>query len=233
MIIYIDPGHSGVWPNGDPGVVSTDGKKIESHYTWRYANYLKCVLRNNGFMVELTRNQDEYKIPYDKRTSLAKKEDLLISLHFDTYMGGKKLIYYSSQGNSQDFAEDIDEFFGSGDIRKTQTSRFGRLYIDDAKCPAILIEVDRIDRATLDETVMDGFSQDVLYGINKYLGVRETPENNSGQIEGDSDITTSFRRVFVIDEHNNSRELPVERMSIVGDKLYIAPEKGWTIEEAE
>lgn len=233
MIIYIDPGHGGVWPDGDPGVVSEDGTKIESFYNWKYANKLQEVLIENGFMVELTRNQDEYKIPYSQRTSVAKKEDLLISLHFDTWMGGKKLIYYSSQGNSQDLAESIDEFFGSGDIRKTQSSRFGRLYIDDAKCPAILIEIDRIDRATLDDEVMMAFCKDILNGLKKYLGIGEDSEDNSGQIEGDDDISTPFKRVFIVDENNNSHEIPIERMSIVGDKLYIAPETGWTITKPE
>jgi len=231
MKIYIDPGHGGVWPNGDPGVVSENGQKIESYYTWKYANALQDFLENEGFQTELTRKQDEYKIPYSQRTSSATENDLLISLHFDTYLGGKKLIYYGKQEESLELAESIDKFFGSGDLRATSTSRFNGLYIDDSSSPSVLIEVDRIDKATLDEGTMKAFCEDVLRGIRLFLGEEDTTEHqNSGQIENDSTITTSFKRVFLVSEDNSSQEIPVERMSIVGDKLYIAPSKEWFVE---
>jgi len=227
MKIWIDPGHGGVWPDGDPGVVTKDGKKIESYYNWMYANALQDYLEERGFEAELTRKQDDYKIPYSQRTRPQTKDDLLISLHFDTYLGGRKLIYYANQPGSQDLAEAVDEFFGSGLLKASSESRFNGLYIDDTKAPAILIEVDRIDRATLDESVVEAFCRDVEQGIRKYLGEEISAENNSGQIEGDDKITTPFRRVFIVSPDNNSEEVPVERMSMVGDKLYIAPSKKW------
>lgn len=222
MIIYIDAGHGGVWPNGDPGVVSQDGKKIESAYNFRYANALADYLTSRGFDVKRTREQDEYKIPYSQRTRDAKPSDVLISLHFDTYLGGKRLIYYSDHAFSKKLAENIDLFFSSKDLRASSTSRFNGLYIDDANCPAVLIEVDRIDKASSEPSVINAFCEDVYLGLQSYLGADiETPDD-SGQIEEEA-ITTPFSRVFFVSPNNESTEVPVERMSIVGDKLYIAP----------
>lgn len=229
MKIFVDPGHGGVWPKGDPGVVTQDGKKIESYYTWMYGNKLVNYLNKNGFKAVLTRNQDEYKIPYSDRTKNTQQGDLLISLHFDTYVGGKRLIYYGQQERSKELAEKIDEFFSSGDLRASTSSRFGRLYIDDAKCPAVLVEVDRIDKATLDEDAMKAFCEDILQGIKKFMGHEIESEDKSGQIEDEDrpQITTPFTRVFLVTPDNESQEIPVNRMSIVGDKLYIAPDKIW------
>lgn len=227
MTIYIDPGHGGVWPKGDPGVVSEDGQKIESFYTWKYANALQNYLEERGFDTELTRKQDEYKIPYSQRTSSATEDDILISIHFDTYLGGKKLIYYGQQEESQELAESIDRFFASGDLRPSTSSRFGRLYIDDAVCPSVLVEVDRIDRASLEEAVVKSFCKDIAQGLDLFLGEEVDVEENSGQIDGDTGINTPFKRVFIVSPTNNSVEMPVDRMSIVGDKLYIAPDAEW------
>lgn len=231
MKVFVDPGHGGVWPNGDPGVVTEDRQKIESYYTWVYANRLVTELEKNGFNPVLTRNQDEYKIPYSQRTKDAKPEDVLISLHFDTYLGGKKLIYYGQKEKSLELAKNIDEFFGSNDLRETTTSRFGRLYIDDAASPSVLIEVDRIDKATLDEGTMKSFCRDVVNGLKKFVGYEISQSDNSGQIEGEEQenpgITTDFDRVFIVDKNNNSEEIPIDRMSLVGNKLYIAPGEEW------
>ena len=230
MIIYVDPGHGGVWPNGDPGVVTEDGKKIESYYNWVYANHLVEHLERKGFDAKLTRTQDEYKIPYSDRTKNAKSRDILISLHFDTYIGGRRMIYYGQQERSRELAEKIDTFFGSNDLRASTTSRFGRLYIDDADSPSVLVEVDRIDRATLDKSFIAGFCEDITRGIESFIGYDVDETDNSGQIEEESpqkQIKTPFTRVFIVNQDNTSSEVPVNRMSIVGDKLYIAPDKIW------
>lgn len=222
MIIYIDAGHGGVWPNGDPGVVSQDGKKIESAYNFHYANKLADYLTDRGFAVSLTRDHDDYKIPYSQRTKDAKPHDLLISIHFDTYLGGKRLIYYSDHAFSKKLAENIDIFFSSKDLRASESSRFNGLYIDDANCPAVLVEVDRIDKASMEPSVVEAFCEDIYLGLQSYIGADiETPDN-SGQIE-ENTFDTPFSRVFFVSPENETTEVPVERMSIVGDKLYIAP----------
>lgn len=225
--IFIDPGHGGVWPKGDPGVVTPDGKKIESYYTWLYANTLKMVLSSSGFNVELTRKDDVNKIPYSQRTSGVSKTDILISLHFDSYIGGKRLIYYAGQtekggvrAESIKLAEALDSHLKTGDIRNSTSSRFGRLYIDDSRGPAVLVEVDRIDRADSSEEARLDFANKILFGLRKFLGI----EDSIGGVvdpEEEEIFNTPFQRVFVI-EDGIERQLDISRMSIVGDKLYIA-----------
>lgn len=229
MRIIIDPGHGGVWrpnpPRGDPGVVTPDGKKIESHYNWIYAQTLRDILTKAGFEVLMTREHDDYTVDNRERTKETTPEDLFISIHFDTYVGGRRMIYFAGLSNllSEDslrLAREIDSYLDTKDIRSSVSSRFGRLYIDDAKCPAILIEVDRIDRADDSMEARLGFANNVLSGIRDYLGVFEPP---GGVIDEDElpRFNTPFQRVFII-ENGQEKQLDISRMSIVGDKLYIA-----------
>lgn len=230
MTIFIDPGHGGVWrpnpPKGDPGVVSPDGKKIESAYNFLYACTLRDVLAAAGFSVVLTREHDDYMVPYSNRTSLPGRDDLFIAIHFDTWSGGKQMIYYAGLvdkhglvADSQKLAKAMDYHLHYGDIRSSTSSRFGRLYIDDTKCPSILIEVDRIDRADSSMEARLEFSNRVLHGIREYLGISD---RTGGEVDGDKTFNTPFQRVFVIDKNGAEKQLDIERMSIVGDKLYIA-----------
>lgn len=208
MVIHIDAGHGGRWrpnpPQGDPGVVL--GNRLESHYTFQYALRLRDVLSAAGFTVRLTRDQDEYTIDNKLRTRETKPGDVFISLHFDS-VGGRRLIYYAGLkggAESLNLARSIDKHFGSGDLRASTSSRFGRLYIDDAKCPAILIEINTIDKADDSEAAMTEFAQKVLSGLREYTGSPSMP----------------FERVFIVGE-TTTTELSVEKMSIVGNKLYV------------
>ena len=229
MKIVIDPGHGGRWrpspPRGDPGVVTPDGEKIESHYNWLYAQTLRDVLQKAGFEVVMTREHDNYTVDNRERTRATEPGDLFISIHFDSVVGGRRMIYFAGLNNalrddSLKFAKEVDAHLKTKDLRSSTTSRFGRLYIDDAKCPAILIEVDRIDRADGSVGARLEFANNVLSGIMDYLGVFELP---GGVIDEDEIpvFATPFQRVFVI-ENGTERQLDISRMSIVGDKLYIA-----------
>lgn len=200
MNIIIDAGHGGRWPQGDPGVVS--GDKIESWYAYMYANALFDYLSSRGFSAVRTRTQDVTKTPLRERTRMSKPGDLFISLHFDS-VNGSRLIYYSKHPESKKLAEDMDQFFQSRKIIPSTSSRFGGLYIDDARCPAILIEIDRITDATDDAAYIRNFCETVEKGINRYIG-KEMP----------------FSRVFLVTPYG-TEELEVEKMSIVGNKLYV------------
>lgn len=220
MRIVIDAGHGGVWPNGDPGAVS--GSKVESHFTYVYANSLAAYLHSKGYDTVLTRKQDKFNVPFHDRTSIATADDLFISIHFDA-TGGGPMIYFADYyhtdrvAKSKKFAEDVDSFLRTGDIAGSTTSRFNRLYIDDNKCPAILIEVDTVDKADESHDALHAFNDAVLQGIEKYLGKTPQPQ--------DKKFDTPFQRVFLVKPDNTSKEIKVSRMSVVGDKLYIAPEK--------
>jgi len=230
--IVIDPGHGGVWrpepPRGDPGVVTPDGKKIESYYNWIYSQSAKSVLERAGFEVVLTREHNDYTVPLTERTKFATEKDLFISIHFDSYIGGRRMIYYAGQNqriraDSIKLAEAVDKHLRTGDLRPSTSSRFGRLYIDDNKCPAILVEVDRIDRADSSLEARLEFANLLLLGIQEYLGVTG---GAGGIIDNDElpAFSTPIQRVFLI-EGGVEKQLSVERMGIVGDKLYIALKK--------
>ena len=79
FIITIDAGHGGI----DPGAINL-GKK-EKNITLKAAKELKIMLKNKGFKVFLTRNDDKF-ISLRKRRNIAKKNksDLFISLHVDS-----------------------------------------------------------------------------------------------------------------------------------------------------
>jgi N-acetylmuramoyl-L-alanine amidase len=232
MRIIIDPGHGGVWrpepPKGDPGVVTADGKKIESYYTWIYSKAVKEIFEKSGFDVVLTREHDEYTVPLTERTKFAKEGDLFISIHFDSYIGGRRMIYFAGQNqkiraDSIKLAEAVDKHLKTGDLRPSTSSRFGRLYIDDNKCPSILVEVDRIDRADSSVEARLEFANLLLLGVKEYLGITG---DAGGAIDNDElpAFSTPFQRVFII-EDGVQTQLSIERMSIVGDKLYIAVKK--------
>ena len=204
-MIIIDAGHGGVWPNGDPGAV-WDGK-VESHYAFLYANALSAYLESFGMETKLTRTQDEYKTPFKERTSGAKPGDLFISIHFDTVYG-QRLVYYAGENDTYDsigLATRLASSLKCKVVSSTE-SRFGRLYIDDAKCQSVLVEVAPINEASSKEEDVTAFCKKVYEALK--------PK-----------VSTPFKRVFLVDKDNVSKELPVERMSIVGDKLYIAPQK--------
>lgn len=229
MRIIIDPGHGGVWrptpPRGDPGVVTPDGKKIESHYNWIYSLTVKDVFEKAGFEVVMTREHDEYTVLLKDRTKFATPEDLFISIHFDTYVGGKRLIYFAAQNQSIreesiNLAQTIDKHLKTGDLRPSTSSRFGRLYIDDNKCPAILVEVDRIDRADSSMEARLEFANMLLSGVREYLGITDDSSGIVDSVELPP-FNTPFQRVFIV-EGNHEYQLDIDRMSIIGDKLYIA-----------
>jgi len=211
MKIIIDAGHGG----SDFGAVSKDGTKMEKNYTLKYATYLGRFLTQRGYTTVETRTTD-IDTPFHDRTSIASPEDLFISIHFDedSFYGGGSMIYYADfykaaaqrLAASKKFAENEQFYLHTQRVVGSTTSRFNRLYIDDNKCPAILIEVTSIDKADASNSAMEAFSQNVLQGIRKYEG-KALP----------------FSRVFLVNHDNSSCEVEIERMSIVGDKLYIAP----------
>ncbi|OUU61130.1 MAG: hypothetical protein CBC22_08420 [Alphaproteobacteria bacterium TMED62] len=79
FIVTIDAGHGGI----DPGAINL-GKK-EKNITLKAAKELRMMLKNKGFKVFLTRNDDTF-ISLRQRRNIAKKNksDLFISLHVDS-----------------------------------------------------------------------------------------------------------------------------------------------------
>ncbi len=78
--IVIDPGHGGK----DPGAIGPHGEE-EKNITLSIASRLAKLLREKGFEVYLTRDDDTF-IPLEERTTFAnkKKADLFISIHVNS-----------------------------------------------------------------------------------------------------------------------------------------------------
>jgi len=149
MKLVIDPGHGG----HAPGVVVKDstGRVVlkESDANLATALTLKWVLVNEmaaPFEVVLTRSTDEF-VPLHRRAVMT--GDLMVSLHYDIPNGGAPIYYQRRCGVSAYVAYRANVLTG---WRKPVWSTYEavhtgrRLYIDDAKHPAILVEVDTIDK---------------------------------------------------------------------------------------
>lgn len=80
-IIVLDPGHGGK----DPGAIGAYAKTYEKNITLAMGKELQKVLRNKGYTVYLTRDNDIF-IPLRQRIKIAQnyKADLFMSLHADS-----------------------------------------------------------------------------------------------------------------------------------------------------
>lgn len=80
-IVVLDPGHGGK----DPGAIGAYAKTYEKNITLAMGKELQKVLRNKGYIVYLTRDNDIF-IPLRQRIKIAQnyKADLFMSLHADS-----------------------------------------------------------------------------------------------------------------------------------------------------
>lgn len=80
-IIVLDPGHGGK----DPGAIGAYNKTYEKNITLAMGKELQKILRNRGYTVYLTRDNDIF-IPLRQRIKIAQryKADLFMSLHADS-----------------------------------------------------------------------------------------------------------------------------------------------------
>ena len=84
--VIVDPGHGG----HDPGTVSRHGNGAEKTHTLSLAKILAKQLRNRGFKVILTRNNDTF-LSLQQRVDFANQyaNAVFISLHFNAGAGGR------------------------------------------------------------------------------------------------------------------------------------------------
>lgn len=80
-IIVLDAGHGGK----DPGAIGKYSKTYEKTVTLAMAKELRTLLKNKGYVVYLTRENDIF-IPLRQRTKIAqqRKADLFMSIHADS-----------------------------------------------------------------------------------------------------------------------------------------------------
>lgn len=108
---------------------------------------LNWLLRGMGYRTELTRSTDVW-VPFAERTRLRPDQQMLISIHYNS-VGAHRLVFHQANGRSLCHARVLAAQAGMTRVWSTDMSRFGRLYIDDCRAPAILWEVDPIDRYPL------------------------------------------------------------------------------------
>jgi N-acetylmuramoyl-L-alanine amidase len=155
--ICLDPGHGDTRgaPNYDPGAMF--GDRHEADAALEMAMTCKFVL-SDAWNVFLTRNGlGGGKPSLAGRVQFARdvRAVAFVSIHYDV-QGGSSLVYYSPNAVSKVLADEAGRAFGYGQPfeRPSNSSRFGRLYIDDfdptdapATKPAVLLEVGPIDQA--------------------------------------------------------------------------------------
>lgn len=142
MRLFIDPGHGG----HDPGTVSPDGVR-ESDAALATGLTLKWLTARRGMPVLLSRSTDVYPgLTTRTRAAAEWGADVFVSVHYDS-PGGRSLLYYSAaadrRNDSERLARRMAVILGVPAVPSVQ-SRFGRLYIDDARMPALVWEVDPI-----------------------------------------------------------------------------------------
>lgn len=141
-MIVISPGHGG----HDPGVVAPSGM-TERQAALETALTLNWMLRRMEYRTELTRSTDVW-VPFAERTRLRPDQQMLISIHYNS-VGAHRLVFHQANGRSLCHARVLAAQAGTTRVWSSDMSRFGRLYIDDCRAPAVLWEVDPIDRYPL------------------------------------------------------------------------------------
>lgn len=136
MVIAIDAGHGGE----DSGAVDTKRNMLEKDMALSTALTYKYFLATAGYRVLMSRSTD-VRPSYRDRSSLGAMADLFISVHYNS-MNTYGLIYHEKADPlALQFANIASRRLGLSRVWSTDVSRFGRLYIDDVDCPAIIHEV--------------------------------------------------------------------------------------------
>lgn len=141
--LVLDPGHG--MPH--PGVVYNGVTEADANLAIALA--IKWVLRNEigvDFDIELTRTDKEF-VPFHWRTNMP--ADLMVSIHHDIPRGAAPIYHQRCRAKSAYIAYRLRLLTGARHpVWSTSQAAHtgGRLYIDDAKHPAVLWEVSTIDR---------------------------------------------------------------------------------------
>lgn len=157
--VRIDPGHGGA----DPGAVNPSNGTMEKTIALEASLTLKFFLEQRGLRSSLSRSGDT-RPSYAQRVKVT-SELVLVSLHYDTSLADQPFgVYYMSdaaptlEAESQRLASSLARALGQAVsktawVRPTTASRFGRLYIDDCRVPAVLVELGAVGPVSQAERV--------------------------------------------------------------------------------
>ena len=140
--IVIDAGHGGK----DPGAASSRGGN-EKGINLEVAQQIAQVLRDKGYRVIMTRNNDEF-IELEERAAIANRShaDIFVSIHADSSAksntnGFTVYVERSSSRASKDLASAIDDRMAQTGISSNGTKKADYRVLTHTGCPAVLIEL--------------------------------------------------------------------------------------------
>lgn len=183
FIIYIDPGHGGF----DGGCETSDKKVVEKDISLNVSLILAEYLRNNGYIVFLTRDTD-IALANTKKEDIYKRVDLInkshaniyISIHVNSYpssiVKGAQVFYKSNNDKSKYLAEILMDKLKLIDENNKRTALAikNKYLIDHIDIPGCLIELgfltnpDELRKIT-DENYIRDTCMTLYLGIVEYL----------------------------------------------------------------
>lgn len=183
LLLVIDPGHGGI----DGGAIGYNGS-LEKDINLEIATKLAKNLKNQGYDILMTREEDEY-IKYNYRTMVANenKADLFISIHCNSLdnnksVKGVQVLYYPNTNiNKQGlYNEDLAEIVMDSITKGTKGENRGLVPRRDVyvlsytEMPSILIETGFITNPEEEGLLLDGGYQDkyvdsIVEGIESYF----------------------------------------------------------------
>ena len=112
-ILVLDAGHGGVYPTGDPGALSRDGKIYESTVTLAMALRVQALLaqHEDELQVVMTRTQDVFLSPMERTNPAAQLQaNLFLSLHLnaDTSAKVRGFSCYPTPPGRLNYAESVE-----------------------------------------------------------------------------------------------------------------------------
>ena len=180
-MIYIDPGHGGF----DGGCTSLDKEYKEKDITLEISLLLSTYLRSSGYIVKLTRSQDE-SLASTKKNDIYKRVDLInnsgsnlyISIHANSFpssiVKGAQVFYNSGNDNNKKIADILTNKIQliDSENKRTALSIKNKYLLDNIKIPGCLIEVGFL---TNEHDLANLINKNYIYDFVKvlYIGIAE------------------------------------------------------------
>ena len=169
--VILDPGHGGT----DSGSLSPDEKIAEKNITLEIALLLRDELEKRGYIVAMTRTDDQVTLSNADRAYIANSKDaaLLISLHMNTFpsdksVNGLEILYDSSKDTSKKLANELISpvCVSSGAKNRGIKPRTNMTILKDVNVPSVDIEMGFMTcQADVDRIMNDEYRGKLVNGI--------------------------------------------------------------------
>jgi N-acetylmuramoyl-L-alanine amidase len=173
--IVIDAGHGGK----DPGATSSSGYE-EKTVNLDVALQIAQTLRDKGYKVIMTRNNDEF-IELEERANIANrnKADIFVSIHSDSSTksstnGFTVYVERSSSSASVHLANAIDRRMSQTGLSGNGMSKADYRVLTHTRCPAVLIELGYLSnyweaKQLKNKDMQRQLAQAITEGITDYI----------------------------------------------------------------